>query len=65
MHQNSLKKFNFQIKQDSKDLNPRPLTNASKTFDYTNAPKTFNSTNAPKTFNSNNAPKTLNLQMQL
>ena len=22
----------FQIKQDSKDLNPRPLTNAPKTF---------------------------------
>ena len=44
-------------KQDSKDLNPRPLTNAPKTFDSTNAPKFFNSTNAPKTSNSTNTQK--------
>ena len=29
-------------KQDSKDLNPKPLTNAPQTVDSTNTPKTLN-----------------------
>ena len=38
----------FSNKQDSKDLNPKPLTNAPK-INSTNTPKTFNSTYASKT----------------
>ena len=60
-NQHELKLFIFCLKQDSKDLNPKPLANAPKT-NSTNTPKTlnFSSTNAPKTLNSTNAPKTFN-----
>ena len=37
----------FGNKQDSKDLNPRPLPNAPKNFNSTNVPKTFDSPNCP------------------
>ena len=40
--------FNVPLKQDSKDLNPRSLTNTPQTLNYINAPKNVNSANAPK-----------------
>ena len=36
------------LKQDSKDLNPRSLTNTPQTLNYINVPKNVNSANAPK-----------------
>ena len=39
-------------KQDSKDLNPRSLTNTPQTLNSINAPKNVNSANALKTLNS-------------
>ena len=45
------------FKQDSKDLNPRSLTNTPQTLNSINAPKNVNSANALKTLNSANAPK--------
>ena len=48
----------IQIKQDSKDLNLRSLTNATNILNSTNAHKTLNYNNALKTLNHTNAPKT-------
>ena len=31
----------YYVKQDSKDLNPNPLTNAPRTLNFTNTPKTY------------------------
>ena len=44
-------------KQDSKDLNPRSLTNTPQTLNSINDHKNICSANALKTLNSANAPK--------
>ena len=50
--------LDFLIKQDSKELNPRPLTNAPETLNSTIDPKTLKSTNALKILKSPNPLKT-------
>ena len=50
--------LDFLIKKDTKELNPRPLTNAPETLNSTIDPKTLKSTNPSKTLKSPNSPKT-------
>ena len=47
-------------KKDSKDLNPRSLTNAPQTLNSINALKILTSSIAPKTLKCTNAPKIVN-----
>jgi hypothetical protein len=57
------RKLKYERKQDSKDLNPRSLTNtpqtliSSKISTFSIAHKTLKCTNAPKIVNSAKAPK--------
>ena len=53
----SYRLWSCKTKQDSKDLNPRLLTNTPQTLNSTNVLAILTSSNAPKTLKCTNAPK--------